>query len=369
MALGDTSEQRFLPRARLQLLLDALRGRGYRCVGPQMRDGAIVYDELESVAQLPVGVQVTTAPGEFRVETGRGERLFAWANGPQGIKPWLFAPRESLWRAERNDSGRVEFVCDMPEFKPTAFIGARACDLAALSLQDQVFMDVAMDPWYVERRRSLFVVAVNCSHPASTCFCASTGDGPGARDGFDLALDELDDGFVARASSEDGRAVLDEMGLAVADAAQLAGAQQQLQDAAAAQSRSLPGTNLRDRLLAQLEHPRWDEVATRCLACGNCTMVCPSCFCHAEREEPTLGGHGSEHLREWDSCFSGGHSYIHGLTMRPDTRSRYRQWLVHKLGTWHDQFGRSGCTGCGRCISWCPVGIDITEEAHALCNA
>jgi ferredoxin len=138
-------------------------------------------------------------------------------------------------------------------------------------------------------------------------------------------------------------------------------------EAAQRQSRRILSRNLRDPLFANLEHPRWDEVAERCLSCGNCVAVCPTCFCHAEREQPALDGQTSEHVRQWDTCYSVGHSYLHGFLVRPDTRTRYRQWLTHKLGGWHDQYGRSGCVGCGRCITWCPVGIDITEEAAAVC--
>jgi ferredoxin len=357
----------FLPRERFQALIEALESRGFRCIGPQLRDGAIVYDDLGSAAQLPAGVRVEQAPGAYRVEGTASARQFAWANGPQALKPYLFSPRELLWRAQRGSDGSIEFEGHAQEMPPVALIGARACDLAALALQDAHFLEQEyVDPYYAARRRNLLIVAVECSHPAATCFCASTGDGPHVRQGGDITLVELDDGFVARHATERGAEVLAQLRLTGATAQQEAQARAQTDAAAAAQTRGLPGRNLRDTLLASLNHPRWDEVANRCLSCGNCTSVCPTCFCHAQREAPRLDGAASEHVREWDSCFSRGHSYLHGFVVRPDTRTRYRQWLVHKLGTWHDQYGRSGCVGCGRCIAWCPVGIDITEEAAAL---
>lgn len=359
----------FLPRAQLQHLLDALARAGFRCIGPQLRDGAVVYDTLSSARALPAGLRDYQAPGAYSVSDGGDARSFAWANGPQALKPWLFAPRETLWRAERGADGALAFVPVLPGGPPLAVVGVRACDLAALALQDQQFLHGAFpDPYYARRREELFLVAVNCSHPAATCFCASTGDGPSARAGFDLALDELDDGFVARCGSERARALLAGLDLVAASPAQLDAARRQTERATQAQTRRLPGPNLRDALFANLEHPRWAEVAGRCLACGNCTSVCPTCFCHAEPEVPDLDGARSDHAREWDSCFTRGHSYLHGLTVRPDTRTRYRQWLVHKLGAWHDQFGRSGCVGCGRCITWCPTGIDLTVEAAAICG-
>ncbi|MBF0393567.1 MAG: 4Fe-4S dicluster domain-containing protein, partial [Alphaproteobacteria bacterium] len=114
------------------------------------------------------------------------------------------------------------------------------------------------------------------------------------------------------------------------------------------------------------EHPRWDEVAKRCLTCGNCTMVCPTCFCTTVDDVTDLGGTRTERVRSWDSCFTLDFSYIHGGSVRNEGSSRYRQWITHKLSSWHDQFGSSGCVGCGRCITWCPVGIDITEEVGAI---
>ena len=129
--------------------------------------------------------------------------------------------------------------------------------------------------------------------------------------------------------------------------------------------RSTP-TGIRDLLAANLEHPRWDDVAERCLSCTNCTMVCPTCFCSTVEDVTDLTGTTAERWQRWDSCFSLDHASVHGTSVRPTVRSRYRQWLTHKLGTWHDQFGESGCVGCGRCITWCPVGIDLTEEVRAI---
>ena len=362
----------FLPRPRLQGLIDALNDAGFRCVGPMVRDGAIVFDSLRHMTELPVGVRDAQEPGAYRLTSGAGPRAFAWANGPQALKPLLFASREVLWRAKRRPDGSIEFSEDMPRAKPLAVFGVRACDLAALAIQDQHFLqqahDACRDPGYASRREGLFLVTVNCSHPASTCFCASTGDGPRASGGFDIMLDELDDGFVLECGSARASALVAQLLLAPATDMQIDEAKRQSDHAAQGMTRSLPGRNLKDALFSNLEHPRWSEVADRCLSCGNCTSVCPTCFCHSERDWQALDGSESSHLREWDSCFTRGHSHIHDLTIRPDTRSRYRQWLTHKLGSWHDQFGRSGCVGCGRCIAWCPVGIDITEEAAAVCN-
>jgi ferredoxin len=362
-------EAGFLPRTGFQTLLDALQRAGYRCVGPQVRDGAIIYDTLDKAGALPQGVSDRQGPGQYRLEKTASPRYFSWANGPQALKPFLFAPREAMWRSERDAHGAIHFSETMPAAEMLAVIGARACDLAALRLQDRHFLHGRFaDPYYAARRENIFLVAVHCTHSADTCFCASTGDGPHATQDFDIALSELDDGYLVQAGSHKGSAITAKLPLVAATDAQRQIAEQEVQDAARRQTRGLPSRNLRDVLFANLEHPRWENVAERCLSCGNCTSVCPTCFCHGETDETALDDRQSQHVRQWDSCFTQGHSYIHGMTIRADTRMRYRQWLTHKLGSWHDQYGRSGCVGCGRCIAWCPVGIDITEEAAAVCG-
>jgi len=358
----------FLPRERFQFLLSCISNQGYQCIGPQLRDGAVLYDTFTSIDALPIGIRDTQKPGEYRVQQNGDQRFFAWANGPQALKPLFFAPEESMWRAHRSDNG---FVVEglLPEAKSIAVIGVRACDLAALKIQDRIFLQGDyIDPYYARRRESLLIVGVNCTHSASTCFCVSAGDGPKCNSGFDIALTELGDGFVVQIGSDVGAIILAELNLCHATSEQIAAANLAVEHAATSQTRSLPSGDLRQALFANLNHERWENVAERCLSCGNCTQVCPTCFCHAEVEIPALDGNSSIHTRQWDSCFSEGHGYIHGMQTRPEIIHRYRQWLTHKLGSWHDQFGTSGCVGCGRCMTWCPVGIDMVEEVNAICG-
>ena len=360
---------RLLPRDSMDRLLAVLRGSGYECVGPVVHDGAIVYRPLHAATDLPHGWRDHQAPGTYRLERTDSPRAFAWAVGPEALKPLTFAPHESLWRVVRDGEGQLRFEAVAPPAPRIAVIGVRACDLAALELQDQHFLEGRyVDPYYAARRAQLFLVAVHCTHPADTCFCASTGDGPRAESGFDLALYEQDEGYLLEAGSERGAEILATLDLAPATPRQESLAREEVERAAGGQTRHYPLCDMPYTLLANLDNARWDDVAERCLACGNCTSVCPTCFCHAETEEPALNGETSEHTRIWDSCFTAGHSYAAGQVLRSETKLRYRQWLLHKLATWHDQYGRSGCVGCGRCITWCPASIDITEEANGLCG-
>jgi len=367
MSDGPDKQTYYLKRMALQSLLDAVAARGYQCIGPSLQDHTIQYQAINNVHQLPQGLRDQQGPGHYRVTQTEDARYFAWANGPQGLKPYVFASEEVLWRSVRNDDGSLGFEQPRAPNHKLAVIGVRACDIAALYIQDKHFLqDRYKDPYYASRRQHLVIIAVNCTHPADTCFCASTGDGPHAAYGYDIALTELADGFLIEARSQFGTEVLQQLPVETATADQIDDAQTALA-AAAQQQRQLPSHDLQQALFANLDHAQWDDIARRCLSCGNCTSVCPTCFCHSETDHASLDGKHNEHRRQWDSCFTAGHSYIHGITIRADTKQRYRQWLTHKLGSWHDQYGRSGCVGCGRCISWCPVGIDLTREASVIC--
>lgn len=360
----------FLPYQQLQNLLQALQDAGFSCVGPQVRDGAIIYDVITHADQLPWGMRDHQTPGEYRLETIPEHKAFAFANGPQAIKPILFKPQETVWKVVRNSDGKLIFQPHHPNEMPVAIIGARSCDLAAMSIQDKVFIDTPHpDQRYKKRRKQLFVVAVNCTYSSENCFCVSAGTGPEVRDPFDILMTEVEDGFIVKTGSDRGQAIIDPLNLAKAKKVQCTDAKKNVEQAGAMQTKRIPLDNkrgLRDLLFANLNHPRWEEVAEICLSCGNCTSVCPTCFCSTEVEKPSLDGTSSEHQREWDSCFTMDHSHLAGKTIRDDTRTQYRQWLTHKVGSWFDQFDTSGCVGCGRCVTWCPVGIDITEELAAI---
>lgn len=358
----------WLERGRLAELLAELARRGYRVLGPRLRDGAVVFDELGGVEDLPIGWRDVQAPGAYRLERSDGARAFDVVHGPGGIKAHVFAPREPLVQiAFETGGGGFSAKAIPPDAPRLALVGVRACDLAGLGVQDRVFLEGQYpDPHYAARRHNLFLVGVSCTRSVDTCFCTSMGSGPEVSRHHDLALTELAEGFVVRSGSPAGAELVGALGLSPVTAARLEEERASIEACARGITRRLDAGAAPRLLRENLEHPRWDDVAERCLSCGNCTLVCPTCFCHDQRDEPSLDTSSSLRVRQWDSCFDRAHAQIHGINFRPGVRDRYRQWLVHKLSTWVEQFDRSGCVGCGRCISWCPVGIDLTEEVAAI---
>jgi sulfhydrogenase subunit beta (sulfur reductase) len=350
----------------LSILVEVLQREGYRVVGPTVRDGAIVLDEIASADELPRGWTAHHEAATYRVERRGDDAVFGWAVGPHSWKEELLPSRVRLWSASSATSVDEE----PPPERPLALFGARPCDLHAIAIQDRVFLEgryVERD--YALRREGAFVVAVNCGEPGGTCFCTSMGTGPRAEGGFDLALTEITDGghrFLVEAGSDRGREILVLLPVTEATSADLDAALQVTEQAAERMGRQLETAGIQELLAANLEHPRFADVAERCLTCGNCTLVCPTCFCTSVEDVNDLAEGSAERWRSWDSCFSTEYSYIHGGSVRRSPRARYRQWLTHKFGTWFDQFGTSGCVGCGRCITWCPVGIDVTEELTAI---
>jgi sulfhydrogenase subunit beta (sulfur reductase) len=359
----------FLARADLQILLDLLHDDGRRVIGPTVSDGAIVFDEITSIDDLPRGIGDEQAPGRYRLRRRNDERLFGFVVGPTAWKRWTFPALLPLTRATR-DGHKVSFTPEPPDTSPVAFLGARACDIAALGIHDTVFTGTAfVDPDYAARRARVFIVAVQCTTAASTCFCTSMDTGPEVNGGHDILLTELDAGFLIEAGSAAGRALLEKLPLRAASATEQYGAAATVAAVRARIGDPVPAAGLHDRLLAQLDHPRWAQVAERCITCGNCTLACPTCFCTTLSQTTDLTGSEAVMSRSWDSCFSPGFAKVAGGSFRSRPRDRYRQWLTHKFATWWDQFGSSGCVGCGRCITWCPVGIDVREELNAIAPA
>ena len=368
MTERSVGEKVVLERASFPLFLASLRTHGYRVVGPTVRDGAIVYGDIERVEDLPVGWTERQEAGRYRLERRPDAALFGYVVGPHSWKKYLFPSHERLWTAQRTEGG-FTVTPERDHDAPLAFLGVRACELAAIAIQDRVF-EKAGDPRYTSRRERILRVAVQCGQSGGTCFCVSMGTGPAVRSSHDLALTEIltpeRHVFLVEVGSPAGAAALGAVPVHPATDEDRRAAERIVAKTAGSMGRTMDTRGIRDLLVGNPENPRWENVARRCLACTNCTMACPTCFCQTTEEVPDLSETHVERWRRWDSCFNTAFSEVHGTPVRKSTRSRYRQWMTHKLATWFDQFDTSGCVGCGRCITWCPVGIDITEEVAAI---
>ena len=356
-----------LPKPEFDKLLSRLQKLGYAPIGPRVEDNVITYGPISALNDLPRGFTSEQDAGRYRLIYTGHPRYFDVTPGAQSWKQFLFPPHSLLFTVRRND-GKWLIEEDIQSPPSYAFIGVRPCELVAILVQDRVFLrEEWSDSIYRLRRQSTFILSMNCLHPCGTCFCASMGTGPKAESGFDLSLTELDDVFMVSIGSEAGRLALSGLNLQPASAFLLQAASKGLEDARKRMGRNVPNPEtLPEQLLANLEHPQWDDVARRCLSCTNCTQVCPTCFCWDASDQLSISGNSSQRTRVWDSCFNPDYSYIAGGNTRPNTRARYRQWLTHKMASWKHQFDVLGCVGCGRCITWCPAGIDLTAEIAAL---
>jgi len=354
-----------LPKPELDLLLADLRKNDYQTVGPHMQDESIVYTKIEGLKDLPRGILSEQNPASYRMlQTGK-DRYFDFIPANQSWKQFLFPPRHTLFSASKEGKWQLKENAEpAPRY---ALIGVRACELAAINIQDKIFLrEDFSDPIYRSRREGLFILAVNCLDPDATCFCASMGTGPRHAAGFDLCLTELDEVFLVEVGSELGRSMLAERTYDLPSAFVQNAANQDMDRAARSMGRTMDTRDLPELLTTHLDADRWNVVSKRCLSCTNCTLVCPTCFCWDAVDQVDILGKSTRRERVWDSCFNPNYSFVVGGNTRPNIRSRYRQWVTHKLGTWKAQFDVLGCVGCGRCITWCPAGIDITEEVAAI---
>jgi sulfhydrogenase subunit beta (sulfur reductase) len=359
------ARQFFLARSDLDTLVQALRKSGRRVIGPTVRDGAIVLDEIESAAALPAGLRDDQSAGQYRLVERPDDRVFGYTVGPTSWKRFTFPPSLVISTAHRSGGfGFEQPATDAPEL---AFLGVRACEIAALGIQDRVFLGGQFtDEDFRARRKAALVVAVQCTTWSSTCFCSSMGTGPEVRSGYDILLTEIEEGFVVQSGSPAGASIVAHLPTRRPTHAETGAAVDSVEAVRTALGEPLPMSGVDQRLKHQLDNPHWGAVAERCVECGNCTMVCPTCFCTSVTERSDMDGRVSATERLWDSCFDVNFARVAGGDFRSRPRDRYRQWLTHKFSSWVDQFGSFGCVGCGRCIAWCPVRIDVREELEAI---
>ncbi len=359
-----------ISKPHLDTIFATLSGLDYQLEGPQVQDYTVVLGPIENRADLPRGYSSQEEPGKYTLSSNSQENYFNVTSGPHTWKKYFFPPKvqQMVFRKDPDHPNSWITESSAGEVPRYALIGVRPCDLAGIQIQDKIFLEgERCDPIYQERRENALIVVTNCSEPCGTCFCTSMGTGPKAENGFDLALTEIEDHFLIEVGSEKGQQALAGLEWQIASDDQLKKADWVINNSIRKIDLNLPSPEkLQTELLENLDHSHWDDVASRCLSCGSCTQVCPTCFCWDSADKTLLPGNMIIRERVWDSCFNPDYSYVaHGNT-RPNTRARYRQWLTHKFASWYEQNGTSGCVGCGRCITWCPADINHLEEIAAI---
>ncbi|MDI6800971.1 MAG: 4Fe-4S dicluster domain-containing protein [Thermodesulfovibrionales bacterium] len=358
----------------LSHIFDRLKS-SHKLIGPKIENNAIILSEIE-FHDIPAGYRDQQSPGCYKLKQGENAEVFSFSPGPDSFKRFLHPPFAEIFRFEKSKKGITISPSNSDE-KPFAFIGIRACDISAMKLYDRVFSgEHIRDKTYESLRKNCFIMAVNCIYPGDNCFCQSIGTGPEVKDYFDIVITEIRDSFILETGTVAGERLLTGLQQDRVNDNDMKERNESIQRCGKAMKKAIKFDELPWLIYRNLEHPRWAEIEKRDLECGNCTQVCPTCFCNSSYDLVSLSGvlKKSEGLsgvriRAWDSCFSKNFARVHGGNFRPSRKARYRQWMSHKLAYTFEQFGLPGCVGCGRCITWCPVGIDITHELEALRNA
>ncbi|MEQ8518541.1 MAG: 4Fe-4S dicluster domain-containing protein [Cytophagales bacterium] len=354
----------------LEKLFNYFLDEQYSNIGPYFKDGAIMYGELDHFEDLPKGYYEKIDAGKYNLVQKSDKSLFQYTHGPQSFKAHFFPQRSKLWSAEINE-GNLAIKEEKLKKRKKVFWGIRSCDLYAISTLDRVFLNRDYkNPNYEVLRKETMIIAVNCGQPSNTCFCTSMDTGPKVKKDFDLAITEVlskkKHHFIAETGSQEAQQILTDLSFQFASEKDIEEAEKVINKTSKSMDKAFDRDKARKFLIEKADDKHWQDVEKRCLACANCTLVCPTCFCTTTEDITDLEGKHTERWQKWDSCFNGDYSYIHGGIVRKSIKSRYRQWISHKLSSWYDQFDMSGCVGCGRCITWCPVGIDIRQEVKEL---
>lgn len=360
-----------LKKSHLNILFGRLK-ESHRLIGPRIEAGVIILGEMDT-HDIPAGYEDRQEAGGYRLVKGERPEIFSFSPGPDSFKRFLHPPVSELFSFRKSRSG-ITIVPSVRGEKPPAFIGVRACDLSALKLYDRIFLDGPVrDERYASLRSGAIVIALNCSFPGDNCFCSSMGTGPKVTYGYDIVLSELKDWFLIEAGTDRGQDFLTRLTTEEATDGDLNEKAERIEACRRAMKKSIRADELPALIYRSLNHPHWADIAGRDLECGNCTQVCPTCFCNSTYDlvrlsqvSRDLSGVSGARVRKWDSCFSRNFARVHGGNFRPSREARYRHWMSHKLAYTMEQFGLTGCVGCGRCITWCPAGIDITTELEAL---
>jgi sulfhydrogenase subunit beta (sulfur reductase) len=287
------------------------------------------------------------------------------SNPQKPVKEVFFPQSEAMLRFEKAENRQRVTSTDEVK-KPRVVLGARACDIQAISLLDDVFLGKEYtDVYFLQKRKTTTLIGFACNHPLSTCFCASTGGGPFTREGSDLFFIDLGEAYLVEPLTEKGKALTQNKLFAKASAKEIALASDLEKKAVKKSDASLPVEGIEKKLDQLMESRFWDRVHEKCIGCGVCTFLCPTCHCFDIVDEAV--NEQGQRVRNWDTCLSSLYSLeTSGHNPRPTGRERTRQRVMHKFNYFPKNFKKIACVGCGRCILYCPVNFDIRQVIQEI---
>ncbi|HPC86076.1 MAG TPA: 4Fe-4S dicluster domain-containing protein [Smithellaceae bacterium] len=337
-----------------------------------MEKRLIKKDALAGIAKKMAGDAMVWAPVKKEdnvlfAPLGAGdEPVFAYLNSKNAPKNVFFPHTETLMKFTRTPKG-MEFSSEVKKSGQSVLFGVRPCDAHSFVLLDKLFdQEKYKDGYYIDKRKSTTVISLACVKPPyATCFCTSVDGEPVSADGADILLTDLGGDYLAEFITEKGEKLASYFGDAKADAAADAKKAEMAAKAKEAIRSKIPAHEIKPILDKNFDNPFWDTIHRKCLACGTCTFMCPTCHCFDISDE--VKGSDGVRIRSWDSCmFPLFTKETSGHNPRPSQKERWRQRTMHKFKYYIDMFNAISCVGCGRCVMACPVNIDIRKVVEDI---
>jgi len=326
----------------LQISKNEVRGfldeliNDYQVFAPVKKDGHADFEQIKAGKDVYLEYENTKKPAK-EIFFPQSEEMFSYCDTGDEVKI-----EEKL-----DDSKKVLF-------------GVRPCDAKSLNMLDKVFNnDLYQDVYYAARRKNSIIVVIGCNEPSTTCFCTSFGIGPMSEEGADIFMIDTGDSYVVKAVTDKGKEILSSFSnFNEASEEDLQQADKIKEQAVAGITSKIEVTGLKEKLDGMFESSIWDTLHEKCLGCGACAYLCPTCHCF-DITDDAVNAKG-ERVRNWDSCmFPLFTLHGSGHNPRPTGKERIRQRVMHKFNYFVKNFDEMACVGCGRCIKNCPVNLDI----------
>lgn len=323
--------------------LETLR-REFEVIAPVKTHGEVVFTSLSEDSQVVCDYENTLVPP----------------------KEFFLPPTEIIFNFTLNKEG-FDIVLPEKEEERRVIFGIRPCDVNALLILDKVFEGEQRDEYYLLKRERTTLVALGCNRPLARCFCGSVGAGPSLSGNFDVLLTELDDFYLVEVASDKGRELIDKAPELFLEASKESreGKEQVVEQAKRLASKPVLASEVARRMEACFNDGMWKELGKRCLQCGGCTYLCPTCYCFdvVDRVDNSKG----VRMRCWDCCLLPGFTRMAGgLNPRESAEARIKQRFYHKWDYFVERFGVFQCVGCGRCSETALCHIDWEQVFQSV---